>query len=548
MSSTSLKRSAVVNDAIRDRVRETPSRQTSEQNTVQSNPLFKILMSESDPVAKKQEFVTFMTATLDRDQDRARIKAYEEWREWLSHQNTALAQQIIELTNTQTFASLQKIIENMNDGLMNFDDDLKPLMEIVDAIYQLRTSGQFDQAYREIDEDRKADEDRDRRLAETVAQQAQIEQELVNTRLRNAELGQKRGFFGFGGVTEQSRQEIARNEQIALDLQAKSSALVDTMTAINAEKAQTASKLGELSVHKEKLKELLNLSSTENVERMKKLQQSALSFLDHSRSSTGTIRNEFGTLSTQLDTAEDNNRKMTGIYAIMTEGMKGAAQGNIAIREGLAETMSKIGEDDIIVKMQTEDKLRNLDTHSKMLHVAQGETINTYAELSQQSIRVGAMKDATAQQVDIARKLNTQGVSATADRLASVMTAVSGAAITESAGVVEHTLNVMRTKTNEITQQEVIRNAMYTDKIVNEMDSVMRELEAFREVHKVSSDMTRQGIIAMNENMTALQEQTRHLSKEIADAHAMHSELAHTGSESNSAVKEETKKASSFSF
>jgi hypothetical protein len=531
-----VQRSTVVNEAIRDRVRPTATRATSEATSIQNNPLFKILMSEADPNAKKAEFEKFMTSTLDRDQDRARIKAYEEWREWLAHQNTALAQQIIELTNTKTFASLQKIIEDMNTGLIDFENDLKPLMDIVDAIYQLRTSGNFDQAYREIEEDRKADEQR-KQKSEEIAAAIEAERARVQAlREKNAELSQKRSFFGFGGTPESVRQEIARNDLAIEQARDKERALAqDRVTLLN-ERVEKESQLGEHAIHKEKLRELLDLSSEENVGRMQSLQQSALRFIDHSKESTATIRGEFGSLSSQLDSTEDNNRKMTAIYAIMTEGMRGAAGGNVNQRKQIEDTLSSLSEDDIIQRMQTEDKLRNLDGHSKMLHAAQGETLSTYAELSQNAIRVGSMKEATTQQVDVARKLGTQGVSATADRLASVMTAVSGAAIAESAGVVEHTLNLMRNKTNEITQQEVIRNAMYSDKIVNEMDLVMRELESFRDVQRVSSDITRQGIQAMNDNMSAMRALTDNLQKEIAESRALHSELAHTGEETT-AVK-----------
>lgn len=529
-------RSSAVNESIRDRIRATPSRQENTNTAIQNNPIYKLMFEgELSNVERKAEFAKFMTATLDREKDRANIKAYEEFREFLAHQNTALAQSIIELTNTKTFASLQKIIEDMNAGLMNFEDDLKPLMDIVDSIYQLRSSGVIYDAFREIEADREADEKR--KVDITNLEQTILEKKrsVNETHVNNASLAQKRGFFGFGGITEEARQQIAANESRAAQDQQDIIALEAQLTNIRETHVNKDSNLGEMAVHKEKLRELLDLSSSENVDRMVKLRDSALKFVENSKESTTTIRGEFGTLESQLDNAEENNRKMTSVYAILNGGMKDAAQSNVDMRSGLDATLESAG-DDLIVKMETEDKIRNLDTHSKMLHGAQGETINTYAELSQQAVRVGSMKESTRQQVDIARKLNTQGVSATADRLASVMTAVSGAAVGESAGIVEQTLDRMRVKTNEITQQEVIRNAMYVDKINNEMENVFAELETFRDTQRASSDIVREGLTVMNENMSALFEQTKQFQEEIKESVAIHTKLAHTGSDAETAT------------
>jgi len=552
---SSLKRSVAVNDSVRERIRNS-ARSTTKEDTsdnIQGNAIYKIMLAgNATPNERKAELAKLMTSTLDKEQDRANIKAYEEFREWLSHQNTKLAEQIIELTNTDTFASLQRVIEDMNKGLIDFETDLQPLMEIIDSIYQLRTSGDLHKAYQEIENDRKADEQRKVDLAQKEQERIENVRKTQELRVKNVELAQKRGLFGYGNITEAARKEIAANELLIQQSEQKAKELADSITQMRNETINRQSELGEMAVHKERLRELLDLSSEENSARVVRLRDSALNFVSSARDNTNLIRGEFGTLTEQLDKADDNNRKMVSIYAIMTEGMKTAATTNLSKRDDLEKSLGEVG-DDIIAKMETEDKLRNLDSHSKMLHSAQGETLTTYGELSQQTVRVNSMKEATNQQVDVARKLNTQGVSATADRLASVMTAVSGAAISESAGVVEQTLDHMRRRTNEITQQEVIRNAMNVDKINNDMESVFAELESFRDTQKASSDIVRQGLTVMNENMTALFEQTEHLRKELRDAEALHTKMAHgefARAEDALGIKPDTnqKTKDSFSF
>lgn len=538
-SGASLKPQSIVQqtESIRARIRPTSS--TAEKSTITENPIYQIMFDTSkSPNERRAEFAKFMTATLDKERDRENIKAFEEFREFLSHQNTALAQKIIELTNTKTFASLQKIIEDMSSGLMNFEDDLKPLMDTVDAVFQLRSSGVIYDAFREIENDRVADEQNKLELARLESENILKQQQLNDLRVTNAQLAQQRGMFGFGGITEEARSQIATNEVLE-------KAIADDLAKITADLDSRKnnvvvreSNLGEMAIHKEKLRELLDLSSEENIGRMAKLRDSALSFIENSKVSTTTIRGEFGNLSEQLNDAEDNNRKMTTIYAIVNEGMKDASLVNIAKRAELDTTLTAT-DDNLIIKMETEDKIRNLDSHSKMLHAAQGETLNTYAELHQQAIRVGAMKESTIQQVDVARKLNTQGVSATADQLASVMTAISGAAIRESAGVVEQTLDRMRVKNNEITQQEVIRNAHNVDKINDEMEKVFSELQQFRDTQNISATIVREGVQVMNENMDALFAQTQQLKEEMKESLAINSKLAYTGLEEK--VSEVTK-------
>lgn len=541
-----VQKTAAVNEAIRARIQ--PKNEVKETENIKNNSFFKIMFEGSkSPKERKTEWANYIASTLDAVQDRARMKEFEAFSEYLQSQTTNMAEEIIRLTDTKTYATLQRVIEDMNNGLMNFEEVLSPLMEIAEAIHQLNTNGALMTAYREISYDKDREDQLKADKAKMAEEIEENQKQIEELERKNAALSQKRSWGGFGGIKEEARAEIAQNELEVSNNKKEIEEAQLRLDELSKKSIETESSLGEMAIHKEKLRELLNLSSEENVERMVALQRSALDFVQKSRDSTDSVRGEFGVLADQLNKAEDNNRKMTSVYAIMTEGMKDAAQMNIDKRNDLANNLKNSG-DDLIAKMDAEDKIRNLDSHSKLLHSAQGETISAYAELSQQAIRVGAMKDTTQEQLDIARKLNTQGVSSTADRLASVMTAVSSAAIKNSADVVKSVLNDMREKTTVLTQKSVIQNAMYVDAINNDMEKVFMELESFRDTQQVSSSIVREGLATMNANMQAIMQEARKVNEESKNLLALSTQMSFVDGVNETQTNTETNKESNDPF
>lgn len=524
------KRSTLISENARDRIRSNVKATEKTDDSIKSNPLYKILVDgNASPVERKKVFAQFMAATLDKEIDRARIKEYENFREWLSHQNTAQAREIIELTNTGTFATLQVVIDKMNSGIMDINKEMDPLNELLESIHILNMEDMMFDAYEEIEKEKELKAAREKELEESKARIRQKQERLQKLDEECRVLAQQKSFFGFGGTPASAREQIARNEAEMERQRVEMENERIALEALEKSPVNTNSNLGEdMQIHKERMKEFLNLSEGKTVEQMERLVNVTMNFVNDASSNTKQIREEFGDLSSRLDKAEDNNRKMLGIYGIMSEGMKEAAQANVQKRNELDEKL-KTSEDDVLVKMEVEDNLRSLDGHSKLLMGAQTETTTTFSNLRKQSLRVNAMKDSTTQQIDVARNLNTEGVATAADQLASVITAISGAAITESASVVENGLRRMTAKSDQIMQKEVIRNAAFVDKINTKMTSIYEGLEEFRNTQRIASEVVRDGIMAMNENMSALNEQQKMLKKEMDETLALNTELAHVG-------------------
>jgi hypothetical protein len=219
---------------------------------------------------------------------------------------------------------------------------------------------------------------------------------------------------------------------------------------------------------------------------------------------------------------------MIKVYAVLNEGMKDATKANAELRKPLTDAPE---DESIVDKMTREEKLRALDGHVSHISRSQGETMAAYGDLNQQAIRVHTMRQSTDQQIDTARQINTQGVAATADRLATVLTAVSGAALGEASEAAKDTLSRMRESTNDISSREVIRVAMGVTTVNDQLETVFKELEDIREVQQAATGIVRNGMTEMQERMVQLRESANAAKEDLADhiASASIVETEHNG-------------------
>lgn len=519
MSTAALKKSTVLNSGVLEKAEAGRARnavQTQSTPQISSNPFHQAMFTPGqDPQARRAVVAKLLTSTGDRAQDRANIKAYEDFREWLAEQGTMLAQQIIALTNVNTMAELQSVIKEMNSDLLAFEDQMNPLMEIIDAVYQIRSQGGPDSitdAFEEIEKDRAEQE----RIAAEIARKEQeirdAEDEARRLANENISLAARKTLFGFGTTPASAREQIARNEARIAEINGQKDGRKAEIDALRVSRPE--SKLGELAPYKEKLAELLNMTADENRGKLIGLRDAASSFINTSQARTGSLREQFLDMREQIGRVEDNNYGMTRTYAILVEAMTDAEKANANIREELAVAAEN---EDTITETVRKEKLTNLDDHATTLKRSQADTVATHAELAQQRVRVTTMKTAADDQIETARKLNTQGVAATADRLSMVLTAISGAALNESAAVATMTLDRMRRSTNTVTQSEVINAAMGIGKINDQLETVMAELSEISEIQRHATDIARTNMADIQTNMAKLQEQAAEVRAQVEE-------------------------------
>lgn len=500
--------SEVLNSSVRARSSARSKTESAAQfANIESNPVFQIAFNpDASPAEKKELLAKFRTFTEDKETERLKQKQYDEFKEYLQENRALMAKEIIALTDTETFAELQATYRDINNDFIQFEDDMKPLTDLIDAVYILRTSGKTMEAFKEI----KLDQTRSIEL-EARRQEAKNNLELAKSKVDKiskeiAQLGTEKSFFGFGGVKPAAQAKIAAL-QVDLDnaiaevseaekvLEAAMAETVSTNSILQTDNPEDTAKL---LAAKEKLSELLNLSSEEHTERQKALVQSALNFIETSKERIGAIRSHLSGMETQIDNLSDTNTRMTEIYAIMTEAEKEAAKANQKIREELAKAPE---DEDLIAKMTRETKQRDVDEHIKAVAQSTVDTQATYADLASGAIRILTMKDATKNQQVKAYEMQSRGVAGIADRLSTVLQAVSGAAISEAQSMATNTLQMMSDSTNKIAQKESIRVAMNIQETNDDLMRIAADLESYGEVSRSATDIIRTGLMEMEQNL-----------------------------------------------
>ncbi len=531
-AASAAKKSSVLNDAVLEASKPKTKQKSKAQDTlnanITANPFYNVMFDEALSLSEKQAEVAKMTtSTLDRNRDRAQVKAYDEFREWLSAQQTELAEQVINLSNVDSMSELQSVLKDMNTDLLNFEDNMNPIMSIIESIHYLRTNGLMGDAFKQIKEDKEREEQLQGEIAELERNEQQSREMISRQEVIKIQASTERTLFGLGGLTKDAQRSIAAADIAIAAERAQQEKLKEDIKNLKAQ-MNVPSDDGDAAEHKARLRELLDMSDEANRDRVIALRDSASKFITTAKERTGSLRGQFDQLAGQIGNVEDSNQSMIKVYAVLNEGMKDATKANAELRKPLTDAPE---DESIVDKMTREEKLRALDGHVSHISRSQGETMAAYGDLNQQAIRVHTMRQSTDQQIDTARQINTQGVAATADRLATVLTAVSGAALGEASEAAKDTLSRMRESTNDISSREVIRVAMGVTTVNDQLETVFKELEDIREVQQAATGIVRNGMTEMQERMVQLRESANAAKEDLADhiASASIVETEHNG-------------------
>lgn len=545
--SASAKQSAASREVLNEAVRAQSRARSADgaKSEIQGNTFYGIMFNpELTPEQKKAEVAKALAFRGSKEESRAAVKEFESFKEYLQSVREEMATRIIKLTNTAAFSELQSVYRDLNQRLLDFDERMKPLTDITDALYTLRTNGMTQEAFREIVEDRK----RDAELAEAIAGKQEelrlLETQVATLRHENAILSTQRSFFGLGGVKQSAREQMARNASDIEQKEAQAKALAAEMSELQQKRGEHASKLGEFAAQKEKLRELLDISSDEHVERQKELVAAALNFVTTGKERIGSVRVHLDEMIKQVENLGDANSNMKQVYAILGDAIKDAEAENQTVRKQLEPA----GEESMTERMQREDKKQNLESHMATLDVSSVDTLSTFADLTSQEIRIRNMEESAKNQVDKARVMHTRGIAGVADRLSVVLQAVSAAALGESSAMAKETLAAMAESTNLVAQKDSIRVAMGRTEINADLEKALEDLAAYGEVQREATEISRGAIQEMRQNLEALKELAESVDQESKQAVGVNADVALGVSNSSGKPAEKAGATSPFGF
>ena len=457
-------------------VRRTPQQQVQRQTTAAvavpvNNPLFKILFAEdAEPEAKRAKIASFLTFAGTKAETRERMKSRAELEDYLEAERLRMQEELMRLTDTDAMSVMQTVLNDMNNDLITFEDQIKPLTDVLEAIYKLQANNKAIDAFREIQGDKRSEATRKADQEKTEHEFGEISTSIQTLNQDMAVLREDKAFFGFGDVKKSARQAIAVK---MLELDNLTGKLDELQKQLEAVAPPNETELAEYADEKAKMRDFLDISGPQHSAKQREIVDSALRFVATSKARIGEVRNHFDSMSSQMDRLKDANGKMIQVRAVVGEAMDDARNNTMGLREPLT---TPAGTETLITRISREEKLEAVDEHVKSLDDALRNNTLSLTDLERENISIRTARDQHSRVLDKTRTLHTQGIASVASQLNTVLTAVSMAALQRSTDAAGQTLNRMAESNTGILQKEVLTNAMgvqgMTDDVKNALDQL----------------------------------------------------------------------------
>ncbi len=491
---------------------------------IQDNTFYKIMLDEGlapqDKLARVTQALTF---TDDRSEARENLNEFNSFKEYLQFERKRMAQEIIALTDTEAFGELKDVFEQINTALLTFEDQIAPLTDIVDAVYTLRMNGVTYDIFEELLRERELEKERTTKKADLKQTLSQLESKVRGLKTDNGMLREDKGFFGLGGTKKSALEKIAANDALIDEHTDAMQSLLDEIKILETQ-GPANSEFAEFAAEKEKLRELLDITSDEHKARQEALVGSAQDFIDTTENRVSSVLGHFTKMNGQIDNLDEANFTMRSMYAILSDATKQVDGANETRRQQIRSAIDAAESD--LERLGQERLERDINDYISNLGRSNVDTTSVLAELTASGHRIHSMKDANAQQVAKTRQLHTSGVAGVADQLSTVLQAVSAAALGESSEAAKMSLERMNRTTSELGQREVIRVALGTKEINQDLTNALSELSEYGETIKAATHITREGLTETKDLLAQIERQTAETQAAVKESLSVAADVA----------------------
>lgn len=491
---------------------------------IESNPFHQIVIqSEASPTEKKQAVAKALAfdEAASKEENEARIAAFETFKEYLMAYRKEMSKEIIRLADTKAFSELQAVFEDMNAALLQFEVQITPLVEIIDAVHRLNmaSDGAMYDVFKEIQEDKEEEARIEKLRAEQLAQLERFEAEIKQTQRDIAALREEKSWFGLGGTKQSALQEIARKE---VDINNRRQETTQLRETIDKTVNSRESRFAEYAAEKAQLRELLDITSDQHKVRQESLVKAALNFVNTTEERSGSVLERMEGIKSQIKNVDTVNGNMKRIFAVVTDGIKDAEENNKQVTQKLKQVS---GEESTLEQYDREDKLQAVNEHVEALSASKLDTLSTLGELQEESMNIKSMRDTNTQQINHTRKMHTSGTAGIASRLSTVLTAVSSAALNEARTTTQNTLKTMNIITQEIAQSEAIKNATNLHVQNDELSLAIEQLASYKEISDKATEITRAALAEQKQLQREMEETAAELAGSIKVAKGVTAEI-----------------------
>ncbi|MBU6475255.1 MAG: hypothetical protein KGL10_06430 [Alphaproteobacteria bacterium] len=482
-----------------------------------NNTFYKIVFSDATPEEKKAQFVAAMTydAKLTQEENKRRQKELDLFKEYLQFERRRMAQDIITLADTDAFAQMHDMINDMCGAISDYDKNMQPLSDIIDAIWKLRQEGKEMtlEVYKEIQAEKENAIIRDQNISDRKKEISELEHMNASAEAQIEVLRQqKTGMPWNRRTSDAALAKIAKIEaetaQRLADIAGKKQ---DLETLQN---TPPVTKFAGFEKEKEQLRILLDISSDEWKNKQKELIRVANHFIDTTAERGADVQKLLESVSEQIDTLNDANRGVQSIYGLLAEASVEASKVNKKQRD--QHMLPTDGETKVQETMR-QNKLAAIEDYIANSETSARDTAKSYADLAIQGNRITAMKGANLEQRQNARELTTSGIAGVAEGLSVALTTISAAALNESTEHARDALRVMSEKTDLQNQQEALRQAAGYAELATTVNEQAEKLRAFREVSDAATEMKQKGLEALKDSMKTAMECAQELLDSTAE-------------------------------
>ena len=454
------------------------------------------------------ELMTFVDAETTKKNN----KHLEEYSAYIQSERQRLAVELIEMTDTKTFSNMQKVLRDINDGVLDFEEQIQPFMEIINAVRLIQAEDATTDIIAEMREDEKKRADMDEKLA-AISRDLEVLRSSVKGKLVQIEkLKEDRRFFGIGDIKQSAKDKIAELNVEIKQLKNDESALTEKQAEIRTSYKETETKFENLKEAKKIMATMLNLSEGEHEERHKKLVATAAEFVNTTKERVTDTLERSVQMGDQIKSLSDLAFTMRGRYTVLSEAAKDAEKVNSTKHEQLKADMER--DESSLGRMQKEEESRALAKHITILNDAATETTNVIADLTTSSQRIENMEAANVKQIKKTQQIQTSGIAGVADNLSSVLTAISQAAIGQASTAAQQSLRRMNTNTINLTKEQMLNMAKERNDDNAALIQVLEQMSGYGEVIQMANESAQE---AIGENREILEEMRR-VADDVKDA------------------------------